>query len=232
MSKKKLLCKIKHQNETLCFMRETTNGLVLGFPKERPLSHLTWIFKQGRFSIHFTEEAKNGSDKYDKNARVEFSMSSDVLEQLTRLDVMKYFVECNLSNMPGKAYLGGYLQPLMDEKIQGDTNLHLEKLISQFYIVRVRHLRFCRDKIWVVLEKEKGRNGLWYDIGFLYGSFHNRLFYFSYEGLNNLYASLTDILGTDKPHMVECTADAIFCLSKPDIKILIRRGKNVLRRKS
>lgn len=49
---------------------------------------------------------------------------------------------------------------------------------------------------------------------------------------SNLYASLTDILGTDKSHMVECTAGAIFCLSKPDIKILIRRGENVLRRKS
>ena len=232
MSKKKQLVKIKHRNETLCFMNETRDGLVLGFPKERPLSHLTWLFEQGRFSIHVTEEKKTGTDKYDKNDRFERNLNSVALNRLAQLDPMKYIIECSVSNMRGKVYLGGYLQSLIDEESQGNKIVFLESLISQLYVVKRRHLRFCRDKIWVALEKEKGRNGLWYDIGFLYGPFHNRLFYLSYENLNGLFASLADILGIDKSHMVEGTAGAIFCLSKHDMNRLIRRGKNVLRQKS
>lgn len=229
---KKITHKIKYQNETIFFMKESKDGVISGFPKENPLYHLTCIFKQERFSCHVTKDKGMGGNRYDKNNRFEINLSNETSNRLAQFDAMKYAVECDMSKLPGKVYLSGGFHTLMDETTQQSKVLLLEDFINKVYIVKARHLRFCRNKMWHVLDKEKGKNGRWYDIGFLYGPFNGRTFYSSYKSLNEMLSSLMEILKADNilgNSLMIQGADVMFNLNQKVKNLLMRNGKRTVR---
>lgn len=232
MTKKKIAHRIKYQNETIWFLKELKDGFMMGFPKVNPLSHLTWIFEQDRFTIHSTKEGDNIENRYQKDLRFEGAFGNEIFEQLNQVDWMKFITERNISNLPGKAYLGGYFYTLTDDQTLQKSELSLEDLMSKIYIVKRKHLHLCREKMWFVLDKGKGRNGTWYDIGFLYGPLENRTFYLSYESLNEVFGSVMKIFRVDNI-FGECLAvkktGVMFNLIKKDKNLLMRNGKRMVR---
>jgi len=197
VKKQKLNLKLTYGNKTHSFSRQSRDGFIVGFPQESPLCHLTALFEKERFSIHATKDNEIGNDRYETDNRVEIKFDDKQLqEHFNQHDWTQYLEECQVSKLPGKLYLGGYFHSLRNEVSLQDRYLSMEDLFSKLYIVKGRHLRFYQEKMWLVLSKERGKNGRWHDIGLLYGPFNNRIYYLSYGKIGALLNMLAKIFRT------------------------------------
>lgn len=198
MPKKKV--KIKYKGKTFAFISISRigNGAEIGFPQEIPLKHITFIAEKLseriKFSFHETNEEKDCICKYDKSRRVEISFKEQELfiigqqiDSLIHNDLKKY----SLHQVPGSAYMGGIFTPgfnfLTADNNVTQTSILLESF-KPFIVKKSRHLKYYQEKIWLVLKKRKGKKGLFYDIGILFGPDRNDFFY--YFSHNNLMEKL------------------------------------------
>ncbi len=205
MSKKKV--KITHKGKTFAFISvsKTGNGAEIGFPQEIPLKHITFIAEkiseQLKFSFHETNEEKDCICKYDKSRRVEISFKEQELfiigqhiETLMLNHLEKYY---SFHQVPGSAHIGGIFTPgfnflKSDNNVNKKTSIPLESF-KPFIVKKSRHLKYYQEKIWLVLKKRKGRKGLFYDIGILFGSDCNDFYYyFSYNNLMGVLKFIFD----------------------------------------
>ena len=190
MKDKKVNYGLTFNAKTLFVLRQMKDGMLLSFPQELPNYHFSFLIKKEEISIHPTDESKDGKNRYHNKNRFEINFNDIHIEYLENI-IKRY--EFPVSKLPGRVYLGGYFRLSENETNSGksgECRMPLEECWEQLYIIRRNGMTFCKDKIWIALNRGGGIKGNWYDIGIVFGSFKDRAFFFPYKAFREMYSHL------------------------------------------
>jgi hypothetical protein len=219
--------------KTFFVLRQMKDGMLLSFPQELPNYHFSFLIKKEGISIHPTDESKDGKNRYHNKNRVEIEFNDIHIENLEKdlENIIKKY-EFPISKLPGSLYLGGYFQLSENETNAGKSRkcrIPLEEYWKQLYIIRRNKMTFCKDKIWIALNRDGGIKGKWYDIGIVFGPFKDRVFFFPYKAFRETYSYLYPNLSKMDMSFMYSEINMLPPFDEKAKKFLMGKGRKVVK---
>ena len=147
----------------------------------------------------------------------------EIEEKLKTIDFNSFLSEYEIHQVPGRLFVGGLMHSLTkmnfpDEKMFVD----LENIANNIFVSDKKSLNCFDDKIWIVYDRRGSANGIWFDIGMLFGPHNGNCWYLPYNIFNMIIKNLLD-------GMLDIPSRNIFNVFRKDSEkeALFKKGKKI-----